>query len=331
MHDQGTIQLQKAMEKRDHMVTQGDFAEQELSQVCLNGHMLCSDCHCTLYATGSHSCPVCRANLLAPTDNRSGKLTVYSTDVTASMTADMQANVAKQDWMFFNAAKHYEKELSMQLYTAKDTIRKAGRVLDLYTWKYASRLSEKRDAETKKHKRVLELYTGKCESRLSGTKDKEISKNNQSMQRCNMHVSEDTSQAHDGVLKQMQLDYSEKQENVQTNTAALNNQQKVVQTFRNNAISSSMLCYDYRTISEQHEYERLTGRRLISWLDDPYLSCVCKNGHMLPLTQHQECVYAGGNKCPICPSDLEIYPQVTGKLQVYRAYQLDENHRMLPM
>jgi len=65
---------------------QGDFndGDEYLSEICVNGHMLCEKCHATWERTNNR-CPFCRVDLISSRDAR--KMQVFHTDEIAEQQA----------------------------------------------------------------------------------------------------------------------------------------------------------------------------------------------------------------------------------------------------
>jgi len=64
---------------RERYDVQGDFndGDEYLSEICVNGHMLCEKCHATWERT-NNKCPFCRADLIPSRDSR--KMQVFHTN-----------------------------------------------------------------------------------------------------------------------------------------------------------------------------------------------------------------------------------------------------------
>ena len=80
LYDESTMELQLKSQVQNCIATEGNFATQKLSKGCINGHMLCLECHTNMWRVSrlKKSCPLCNAPLFRPGDTRSLKLAVFS-------------------------------------------------------------------------------------------------------------------------------------------------------------------------------------------------------------------------------------------------------------
>ena len=84
--DESVFDALRDRSRREGYDVQGDFndGDQYLSEVCINGHMLCEQCHATWERTNNR-CPFCRAGLIPSGNAR--KMQVFHTDEIAEQQA----------------------------------------------------------------------------------------------------------------------------------------------------------------------------------------------------------------------------------------------------
>jgi len=81
---------QLASQKAHATVTEGDIPCQQLSEVCENGHLICQECHNTLWKGPDYQkkCPLCKMQLYDSDSARSRKIKVFSHEEAVFFGAD---------------------------------------------------------------------------------------------------------------------------------------------------------------------------------------------------------------------------------------------------
>jgi len=84
--DESVFDALRDRSRREGYDVQGDFNDGDecLSEICVNGHMLCEECHATWQRT-NNTCPFCRAGLIRKGDAR--RMQVFHTDEIAERQA----------------------------------------------------------------------------------------------------------------------------------------------------------------------------------------------------------------------------------------------------